>query len=564
VPDRAEEYLRRHPYVDLACHGAGEAALAAILDAAPARAWDEIPGLSRIDAEGVFRHVPRAPRLADYAQLPSPYLEGTFEPLLAADPSRRWIMMWETNRGCPFSCTFCDWGSATASKVHRFDRERLDAEIEWMAAHRIETVYCADANFGILPRDVEIAETIVASTRTTGYPTSFYVNSTKNATERAYTIQRLLSNAMGTVGVTIALQSVDQDTLQAIRRQNISSAHYEELQRRFARDRLYTYTDLIIGLPGESYDTFADGVSHVTAFGQHNNVQFRNCYLLPNAEMADPAYRERYGLEVVSQEIREPHGLAGVADEIPEFIDVVIATATMPRPDWVRAKTFAWMTDVLYFDRLLQLPLLLLGSEAGVPLRRLVELFTEADAGTAPVAASVVADLRAKAASIQAGGLEWFAHPDAPEILWPTDQHTLLTLVHGGLLDAFYREASSLLFGFLDREGLERFALVVGDALELNRAILSIPGDDRPAPLHLWHTVWERYLAVIHGDEEPLAQRLTRYVVGSSEYTPTTYEEWHRQLVWCDWRDKRAYLRPLRSGGSPIPAQRTGALTPMR
>jgi radical SAM superfamily enzyme YgiQ (UPF0313 family) len=338
VPDRAEEWLRAHPYVDVACHGEGEATFTRILERGPLEA---IPGITFV-RDGTFHNVPVTARLVDYSQLPSPYLEGTFEPLFAAYPDRCWVMMWETNRGCPFSCTFCDWGSATNAKVIRFDFARLEAEIQWMGRKQIGIVYCADANFGILPRDVEIAEAIVASTRATGYPFSFYVNSTKNATERAYTIQRLLSDAMSTVGVTIALQSNDPGTLETIKRKNISTAHYEELQQRFARDRLYTYTDLIIGLPGESYDTFADGVSHVVAHGQHNNVQFRNCYLLPNAEMADPAYRERHGLEVVSQQLREPHLMVGQVDEIPEFIDVVVATNAMSRADWVRAKTFAW------------------------------------------------------------------------------------------------------------------------------------------------------------------------------------------------------------------------------
>jgi hypothetical protein len=37
---------------------------------------------------------------------------------------------------------------------------------------------------------------------------------------------------------------------------------------------------------------------------------------------------------------------------------------------------------------------------------------------------------------------------------------------------------------------------------------------------------------------------------------------WRRQLVWCDWRDERGYLRPLRGGTSP--AHRTDSPTPMR
>ena len=48
-------------------------------------------------------------------------------------------------------------GSAIAAKVHRFELERVYAEAEWIAGNGIEYLFIADANFGILPRDVEIA-----------------------------------------------------------------------------------------------------------------------------------------------------------------------------------------------------------------------------------------------------------------------------------------------------------------------------------------------------------------------------------------------------------------------
>jgi radical SAM superfamily enzyme YgiQ (UPF0313 family) len=542
VPDHAEAWLRANPFVDLACHGEGEATFAAILGGAdPAT----VPGVSVLDRTGAFRHTPRAPRLADYAELPSPYLEGAFAPLLDAHPDVSWIAMWETNRGCPFSCTFCDWGSATQSKVIRFDLERLRAEIDWFGREQVEIVYCADGNFGILARDLEIAEAIVASRRASGYPRYFYVNSTKNATDRLYTIQRILADGLGTNGVTMALQSVDATTLDLIKRKNISLGHFEELQRRFTADRVYTNTDLIIGLAGETYDSFADGVSHVVASGQHNEIQFRNCYVLPNAELAAPAYRAEHGLETVSQEIREAHVRIERVDEVPEYIDVVVGTRAMPREDWVRAKTFAWLTDALYFDRLLQLPFLLLGSEAGVPLRSLVELFLDADA---PVTSGLVAALRARARRIQAGGLEWIEDEAAGGILWPADQHLLITLVRGGLREAFYDEAEVLLDAFLAREDLEEHGPVVADALALNRALFAAPADTRDVDVVCWHGVWERYLAVVYNQDRPLEAGLTRYVVDGETHASTTLQDWYQRIIWCDWNDKRGYLRPLRAG----------------
>jgi len=49
---------------------------------------------------------------------------------------------------------------------------------------KIEFVFCCDANFGILPRDVDIARTIATKKSELGYPKAFSVQNTKNATER--------------------------------------------------------------------------------------------------------------------------------------------------------------------------------------------------------------------------------------------------------------------------------------------------------------------------------------------------------------------------------------------
>ncbi|MFP6901479.1 MAG: cobalamin-dependent protein, partial [Opitutales bacterium] len=157
VPDRDEGFLVRHPFIDLVCHGEGEQSAAAILNNCLSKNWDRVPGVSYLGEDGGLIHNAKAPRMTDLANYPSPYLEGVFDPLIEANPEETGIALWETNRGCPFSCTFCDWGSAVQSKVYSFEMERLYGEVEWFADRAIEFVFCCDANFGILPRDIDIA-----------------------------------------------------------------------------------------------------------------------------------------------------------------------------------------------------------------------------------------------------------------------------------------------------------------------------------------------------------------------------------------------------------------------
>ena len=82
---------------------------------------------------------------------------------------------------------------------------------------KIEFIFCCDANFGILKRDVEIAEYASFVKRTTGYPKALSVQNTKNATERAYLTQKILADSGLNKGVTLSMQSLDKETLENIK-----------------------------------------------------------------------------------------------------------------------------------------------------------------------------------------------------------------------------------------------------------------------------------------------------------------------------------------------------------
>ena len=96
------------------------------------------------------------PRL-DLSTVPSPYLNGMLDRFLD-DPRLAPII--ETNRGCPYSCTYCCWGQATQSKVNLFPLDTVIAEIRHAAnvtKNPTGFFYIADGNFGILERDQDIA-----------------------------------------------------------------------------------------------------------------------------------------------------------------------------------------------------------------------------------------------------------------------------------------------------------------------------------------------------------------------------------------------------------------------
>ncbi len=542
VPDYAEEFAREHPFIDLCCHGEGEVAFLEILEAFHNPDWQEIPSVSYLK-QGNYQINPRAKRLKDINQVPSPYLENVFQTLMETHKETQWLALWETNRGCPFSCTFCDWGSATQSKVYSFDLERLNQEIDWFAKQKIEFIFCCDANFGILKRDVEIAQHVADTKAKLGYPHALSVQNTKNATERAYQVQSILSQSGLNKGVTLSLQSTSTETLSSIKRANISSESYQELQRRFTRDRIETYTDVILGLPGETYDSFVDGVAHIMENGQHNRIQFNNLAILPNAEMGKTEYQQKYGLVSVDTDIINLHGeLIESSQEILESQKLVIATSTLNKEEWVKVRSFSWLTALLHFDKLLQIPIILLRHAAQIDFRSILEAFAnQRDQSDYPVLNEVHQTFESYAKGMQAGGPEYAHHPDWLNVWWPVDEYVFIQLTIENKLDTFYHEVKQIMRSLLRDLGAQQHFEVIEQALDLNQALLKRPFQSEDLTLTLDYNLWEVYRAYLIGESLDLKKEPTSYFIDRTTQTWDTWDDWFREVVWYG-NKKGAYL----------------------
>jgi len=116
VPNRSTDFLKQYPFIDIACHGEGERTICELVDSDFSL---DIKGISYLRHGNWYQNI-RSTRIENLNVIPSPYLSGMFDNIMEAAPNQKWIVSWETNRGCPFSCTFCDWGSSTQSRVYQF------------------------------------------------------------------------------------------------------------------------------------------------------------------------------------------------------------------------------------------------------------------------------------------------------------------------------------------------------------------------------------------------------------------------------------------------------------
>lgn len=554
VPRRAEQYLRAHEFIDIACQGEGELPFLAILKNYQTRTWESVPSASFILQDGSFKQTALAPRINDLIELPSPFLDGVFENLIEAFPKKHWIATWETNRGCPFSCTFCDFGSATASKVRMRKLEELEREVEWFAKNQIDYVFCADANFGMLPRDIEIAHMLAKKRLQSGFPRALSVENAKNVSLRSLEVQKILTRCGLSTGTVLSVQTLHQPTLVAIERSNIPLKAYHEAQQWCSRENISTMTDLILGLPEESYDSFVSGIETLLENGQHNRIQFNTLAILPNAEMGKEQYLERYGMQLQTIPVVNQHGTLRLDSELIEQQTVVVASNSLPQADWIKSRAMCWVTGLLHFDKLLQIPLIVLRHAANISYRELLEFFAEKRFNSLdptlnnsfPVLTNIIDRFLTHAAAVTQGAAEYVPSKEHLGIWWPLDEYALIELYCGGKIELFYLEAQRALTLLLDSKKITFPAKLLEDALTLNQAALKVPNRKAHQILELSWNIHEFYRGVLDGKPVDLEAKQSKYKIECDKESWPNTDDWLRKVIW--YQNKTAgYLYKIKA-----------------
>tara|TARA_B100001013_G_scaffold110630_1_gene63464 strand:+ start:1594 stop:3534 length:1941 start_codon:yes stop_codon:yes gene_type:complete len=344
VPNRTENFFEENPFVDIIVHGEGEIVLENILTAyIKDKDFSKINGIEMKD----YRTPPN-PRIKDVNILPSPYLTNLILDLVEQKTDIKYIAAWETNRGCPYPCTFCDWGSLTNSKVTNWSEEQLLKEIDWFAQNHITYIDCCDANFGIFQeRDYRIASKLKEVALKTGYPEKFRAAWAKFASEKIIPIAKQLQEGKVLKAVSLALQSLDEETLEIVKRANIKFDNFSELTETFRKNKIPTYTELIMGLPGETLESWKKGLEILASGSQVGSIYIYNCGVFVNAPMNEPTYMKFHNIKTIRSPIFLAH--SSIHDRgIPEFEYITISSKSFSTDDLKEIYLFSWLFQTFH------------------------------------------------------------------------------------------------------------------------------------------------------------------------------------------------------------------------
>jgi putative methyltransferase len=347
------DFFRKHPYFDVVAVKDGEITfsrlLSKVLDGD--RDFRDIGGLYLPSPTG-GDHVHTGPAEVPTTFEHSPYLDQDrfYQDLIARHEPGHFNAIWETNRGCPYSCSFCDWGSNTMSKLRRFDMQRVRADIDWFAKSLLNYLILADANFGILPRDVEIADLINEARAREGYPRYVHYSPAKNNPDRVIQIsQRFAATGISPVHV-FSVQHTNEHVLACLDRSNISVAKQREVATAAAEHGIPTLVQLILGIPGDTYDTWKSCLTDLMEWGLHDNYQIFSYSLLPNAPAGDRSYRDGWKIQTITRDIPQEGEGQRRKDDTDALVrtDLIVESTTYSRDDWVRMKVYASFVRALH------------------------------------------------------------------------------------------------------------------------------------------------------------------------------------------------------------------------
>jgi len=282
--------------------------------------------------------------IQDLDKIPSPFLTGILDEFFLKELTP----LIETNRGCPYSCTYCAWGKSNLGKVMCFDLERVKQEIEYIA-HKIgniQLLMIGDANFGLMKRDVEIAEFVVSMGRKYGFPRELIVSWAKTGADRLIKMAEILSETMGLAAAFGSFQSTDPMVMRNIKRTNLSWDEFKKIQQYFHLKGISTSSDLILGLPGETSASHLKGLKDLF----DNNTTSMFCYnlrMIGGSEFNTDENRERYGIKT---KFRLVDGGYGKYDNILsiESEEIVLHTNTITMEETLRFRPIHFLTQFMW------------------------------------------------------------------------------------------------------------------------------------------------------------------------------------------------------------------------
>ena len=354
--NQREQWLRKRPFIDIYVVGDGEEGFTKIIDS-----WYEthdiskvkqkqIPGCYSIVNDKLHMTGEFSPRIEDLDKIPSPYLKGYLDEFLE---DSRLSPLLESNRGCPFTCTFCVDGTNSRSKVHYKSVSRFSQELEYVATrYKGKILTIADLNFGMYARDIEISSSIARIKEKYDYPYYIQVSAGKNNKPRILECASILK---GSMGLAASVQSLDKQVLENVKRNNISEQQLLEMTKAGNEMSANTYSEVILALPGDSKEKHFSTVLKL-ADSEIKIISMYQCMILEGSELGADISKNYWKMQTKYRVLPRCYGRYTFGKKeilTAEIEEICVGTSSLSIEDYYECRSFALTLGIFYQDEIL-------------------------------------------------------------------------------------------------------------------------------------------------------------------------------------------------------------------
>ena len=245
----SEQYLENHPYVKGIMRGEGEETFREVVEyyVNKDKKLEDICGLTYCEEKIISTK--------DRPLLSMDELEFAYQDL--EDFEHR-IIYYESSRGCPYSCAYC---LSSVDKTVRFRSLSLvEKELRFFIDHKVPQVKFVDRTFNCSHKHaMGIFEIIKKYDRGI---TNFHFEISADILNQEE-LEFLSSLRPGLVQLEIGVQSVNEQTISAIRRKTDFEKLKSHVNQVKKNGNIHQHLDLIAGLPYEDYESFGSSFNQV-------------------------------------------------------------------------------------------------------------------------------------------------------------------------------------------------------------------------------------------------------------------------------------------------------------
>jgi putative methyltransferase len=293
-------FFQEYPFINYAVYGPGERGFYDLMNS-----LINNNTLRSINTSNLawYDHDKQKQIVAGYQYVPmnsiSPYLHNKqrFTDAIRKEQAQGFALAisYELTRGCPYSCTFCDWNSGLGNKTTR-RKNTYQEEIDLFHELELYDLYLGDANTGQYQEDIDMFNYFADLNINKGANFKLKGNYSKLQKDNNLKLFHILAQGnLSENGFVTAIQDINPQILKNIDRPSISWEEQVKIidELYVAYPHLHSHIQLIQGLPGQTVASWRETLKEICKRPVTLQI-FVNELLAASPAIRDPNYQEKW------------------------------------------------------------------------------------------------------------------------------------------------------------------------------------------------------------------------------------------------------------------------------